>query len=270
MKQLLIIAFLVLTCSLQGQRIIDETIRGNIAEIVLDGNYSDYEIETYDGDELLIKGTVSINLNLDNDAFEMKIEQNNGRVAVTTQVDSESVPKRVIGRNNNGEYIILSKNGDEDHRMILKESGAKYDMINYGMQSDISLKFMVPKDKSLRVKHNYGDVSITGQFSKLIVSLVYGDLDVIQDNISSTTDIILQSTYGHVDYTLPSEAALKFEVSSEYGEVLTDLDLVSMSNKENTKGMRCYGTKGVFALNNGVDIATVKSTYDNVYLRAKK
>lgn len=255
--------------SIQAQKMINKSYSGNVETVKLNGHYADFKVETHSGSDIIIEGKVDINLNLDNDAFRLEVEEKGNALVINTHVESDGLPNRVIARDKSGTYIMLSTDGGSNANEIISKHSDEYDMINYGMKTNIELTIKMPRSKNLEVDAVYGNVMIQGNYQNMDIDLTYGDIDLIQEAIPSNAGIKLHSTYGHVDFTLPSSSNLKFDVSSTYGEVLTDLDLENESGSKNN-GMTCYGTKGTYILNNGRNIAHVESTYDNVYLRAKK
>nr|WP_273569052.1 DUF4097 family beta strand repeat-containing protein [Maribacter sp. Hal144] len=82
--------------------------------------------------------------------------------------------------------------------------------------------------------------------------------------INQDSPIVLRTTNGEIDVTLPGNTSANLELSSWNGDIYTNFDL-SRPDKDGLKSISGREIKG--AINGGgVDI-TLKSTNGNIYLR---
>ena len=86
------------------------------------------------------------------------------------------------------------------------------------------------------------------------------------DKINQDAPILIRTTNGEIDVTLPASTSADLELSSWNGDVYSNFDL-KRPDKDGLKSLSGKNIKG--AINNGgVDI-TLKSTNGNIYLRKK-
>jgi hypothetical protein len=127
----------------------------------------------------------------------------------------------------------------------------------------------------LQVKNVAGEVEVSARFNSVIlenvsgpvaINTVHGDIDATFSEIDQASSISLTSMHGHVDVTIPAQAKANFHLSSEWGEMYTDLDL----KYDNPEGMKSLSMKKIDAKYNGggVDFS-IKSNHSDIYLRKK-
>lgn len=92
----------------------------NQAGLYLDLDYASAEISTWDKNEIMITGEVSINLGKDNEAFELKISKKGNKIKIESQVDTDVMKMYVIGYQEDGEKVILDDNDFDksDYKII--------------------------------------------------------------------------------------------------------------------------------------------------------
>ena len=178
-----------------------------------------------------------------------------GRSAVPRKVDNDKPMYLSIPSAADGNYFDM---GEINSPVILD--------CCYVGATDIK-EIKIPKNKSITIKSIYGDLIASGEYNDVKAKITYGDIEMKQSNISNTASIVLSSIYGYVDYSVPKSANIEFNLSTSYGEILTDLDLVS-TQKNVFDSNECNSSRGgKYTLNKGKAIASINSTYDDVYLR---
>lgn len=264
---LLLIAF----CAIQStyaQNIIKESFSANqIQSIIVNTEYADIEIESYVGNEIIIEASVNINLNMDNDGFLLNTSKSGNVINISSKIDYESIPKRVILTDKEGNTTILLS--DDKSLKDIDMTDGTYNSMNYGYQTDITIKVLVPDHRDIYVESIYGDLLTSGNYKNINADITYGNIEVKQTQVATSSNIKLESTYGFVDYTIPRSSDIEFNLSTSYGEIFSDLDVVS-SNKNIFSGKSC-GTErgGKYTLNEAKSIAYITATYDDIYLRGK-
>lgn len=260
---------LIALCAIQtsyAQKVISKSYSSDqIQKIKINTEYADIELESYDGSEILIEASVNINMNLDNDSYSFKTEKNNNVFAIQSKMDFNDIPRRVILKDYEGNTKILL---EEDASLEnIKDTDHNYKSINYGYQTDITLKIRVPENKDLIVESIYGDLIATGNYDNIDVNITYGDVEIKTFEVNTSSTINLTSTYGHVDYSVPQSSDIEFNLSTSYGEIFSDLNVIS--TKSNVfENNTCGGERGgKYMLNEGKSIAYITATYGDVYLR---
>lgn len=260
---------IIALCAIQNtyaQKIIKESYDSDqIEEIKIDSKYADIEIETYDGNEIIVEASVNINLNMDNENYSFETLISGNSITILSKIDFSDIPKRVIVKDHEGNTKILLT--DDESLDYINSDENNYKNINYGYQTDITLKVKVPNNKDVFVESIYGGLIATGSYKNIVVNITYGDIEIKRSNVSPSSTLTLKSTYGHVDYSVPHTSHIEFNLSTSYGEIFTDLDVVS-SNK-NVFDRKSCGTQkgGKFTLNEGTSIAYITATYDDIYIR---
>lgn len=121
-------------------------------------------------------------------------------------------------------------------------------------------------DSEVEVSARFNSVVLENASGPVAVNTVHGDIDAKFNSIDQSNSISLVSMHGHVDVTVPAQAKANFHLSSDWGEMYTDLDL----SFDNPEGMKTLSMKKIDAKFNGggVDF-TIKSNHSDIYLRKK-
>jgi len=91
-------------------------------------------------------------------------------------------------------------------------------------------------------------------------------IQVVFDKINQDAPIVMRTTNGEIDVTLPENTPAELELSSWNGDIYTNFDL-SRPDKDGLKSIS--GRKVNGAINGGGVKITLKSTNGNIYLRKK-
>lgn len=91
-------------------------------------------------------------------------------------------------------------------------------------------------------------------------------IQVVFDKINQDSPILIRTTNGEIDVTLPANIPADLELSSWNGDVYSNFDL-KRPEKDGLKSFSGKNIKG--AINNGGVEITLKSTNGNIYLRKK-
>ncbi len=255
----LLICFLFLTLQLSGQREINEIISLSGAnEVQFNFSFADVELLEWNKPDVQIIGQANINLNLDNEAFKIKTERPNGILIIHSTVDLEDIPKRVIFTNEDGTKRIADPSSLDDEKI--------YQNVNWGSDIDVSLKIMIPKGVKVLSNSTYGNQKLF-QISQLeMAHASYGSIEAHLPSKGISNDVDLVANYAFVDVSIPNDVPLKFSVTSNYGEIFSDLDLQTSNGLNKSK--QCHTNSTLNAdLRNGKYTVNITANYDNVYLR---
>ena len=158
----------------------------------------------------------------------------------------------------------VSKSCCDDDLEIKIPFGISIDISNSSVGSgDIEISDI--KDEIV-ISTSYGDVKLNDVSGPMAIKTVYGDIEAVSSSIPSDGSISLYSVYGLLDFSIPQNAKSNIEISTPYGEILTnaDIDISTNSGMKRISSRKMRGTIN----GGGLDI-TLKSGYKNVYLRTK-
>ncbi|WP_420458245.1 hypothetical protein [Neolewinella sp.] len=122
----------------------------------------------------------------------------------------------------------------------------------------------VPAGITVTVETEYGVVDIADLAGLVAVNSTYGGVTVVYDQASLSQDLDLYSNYGAVDLTLPQGQGARVELTTEFGELLTDLDIAI---DEAASEKRDYYERVVGTIGGGGAQVRCKAPYGKVYLR---
>jgi len=261
---------IIALCAIQAihaQKITKKSYPSDQIEIIrVDSDYANIEMESYNGSDILIETSVNINLNMDNNAHSTLASQDGSAFVISSSVNFENVTKRLIVRDNEGNTTIVS--ADDATIKSINDNEDNYQTINYGYQTDVTIKIKVPKTKNIFIESIYGDFKASGMYKDIEAKITYGDIEIKQSTVSAASTIKLESTYGHVDYSIPHTSDIEFNLSTSYGEIFTGLDVVSSKKDVFAESNSCGNQRGgKYILNEGKSTAHITATYDDIYLR---
>lgn len=133
-----------------------------------------------------------------------------------------------------------------------------------GVMVDATLEIVVPVGVKIVVETNYGGIRAVNVAGLVSARAKYGAVDVIFATVSPLPDLELYSNYGAVDITIPAGRGANLDLTTEYGELLTDLDINIDTNasQEREFFQRVIGT-----IAGGGNRIKCEAPYGDVYLR---
>lgn len=167
---------------------------------------------------------------------------------------------------------------------VVQEGNA---LIVTNLRKNESAKIYLPKNQKVAVTSTWnGNISIEGFSNEieatcelnggmvlndisgpLTANTLNGQIDVIFDNISQDSPTSINSTNGAIDVSLAGNTSADITLSSWNGDMYSNFDIKSDSNKDGMKKMSSRKTSGT--INGGGVSITLKSTNGNIYLRKK-
>lgn len=129
---------------------------------------------------------------------------------------------------------------------------------------DATLKVVVPAGVKVTVKTEYGGIEAVNVGGLVEARAKYGDVEAIFTTTSPRSDLDLYSNYGAVDLTVPFGSGFNLDLTTEYGELLTDIE-INVDPEASTE--KEFYQQVIGSVNGGGGKVTCKTPYGNVYLR---
>jgi Putative adhesin len=245
MKKLTLSILLISSLACYSQTSVEKTIVIKSGQkLMLSIDDGDIKLQTWDKNEILIKGTVSINNGENDSAFELQVGGSAGDVTITSAIrDKENIPRRVIIKKDGKEYFFKARDlHDAEVQKFFEENGKEYSYMSVGISKDIKLEIFIPRSTETNVQAKYGLIEIKNFAAPLTI----------------------ESKYGGVDATLVAASTGEVIARSRYGEILTNLDIKFDQSGPVDKGNKW--TEISAKLGKGPRYS-FESKYGNVYLR---
>lgn len=239
-----------------------------VEKIEAEFQWGDVSVRNYEGTELRIEGTVSINQGEDDDAFLLDVTKEGDLIKIVSTVrDWKSLPQFLTIRNGQEKtYIKVGDSKNVDWRKIKQEYGDVGQSYSLGAIIDIDLTVLVPEEPYLELKSEYGSLEVVACKNRMELKSIYGHLIADLSDRDKDQDCNLESTYSFVDVTLPEASNQNITLETNHGEIYSDLDIDIDEEKSVDK---IFESKVIGALNRGGTPLHVKATYNNIYLRKK-
>lgn len=189
----------------QAQTTVEKTFQVQSAkELSLEFDHPNLSIQTWDKNEILIKGTVSINSGENNEAFELQSTNEGGLLRINSFIkDKENLPKQITIKKGETEYVFKAKDfNDPKVQKFLEENKGEYDYMSSGVLIDIDLQIFVPKNLKTSVDAKFGIVEFK----------------------TFEAPLRIVTKHGKVDATIPPTIG-DITVRSRFGEIMSNLDI---------------------------------------------
>lgn len=204
MKTIFII-LLTLSSQLFAQSTVEKTFPIQSArELSLEFDHPNLSIQTWDKNEVLIKGTVSINNGENNSAFELQSSNDGGLLRINSFIrDKENLPRQITIKRGEQEYVFKANDfNDPKVQKFLEENKGDYDYMSSGTLIDIDLQVFVPRNFKTSVDSKFGMVEFK-QFD---------------------APLRIVAKHGKVDATIAPGIG-ELTVRSRFGEIMSNLDI---------------------------------------------
>ncbi|CAM3323091.1 hypothetical protein [Empedobacter stercoris] len=195
------------------------------------------KVTTWEGNEIVIDGDVSINDGAYDHAFKLSKSSNSTQLTIEGTVEGiKDIPHKVIAFNGKNEVVF---NSLEEFKTHQKNTNTTYQTTSMSVDMNIVLEVKVPKNIKTTIESVYGTVEVK----------------------DFQAPIVAKSTYGKVDAKIQPTQLGELSVETKYGKFYNDPNInVSISKYE--------AFHKLFTANFGQGYAQVfTSTYNNVYLR---
>lgn len=195
------------------------------------------KVSTWDKNEILITGSVTINGGENDDAFSLESSSQGKEVEITGEVKNlRELPHRITIWHDGQKIMFKSK---AEFKKYADEHGRDYHAMNWGTDMDIFLVIKVPKNVETKVLSTYGTIEIK----------------------DFTGPLVAESTYGGVDAALTEKLVGDLKAETNYGQIYTNFDFKFSGNEFGDFHTVVNAKPG-----NGPRYS-FESKYGNVYLR---
>lgn len=152
-------------------------------------------VSTWDKNEVLIQGSVSINGGENDDAFSLETSTSGNTVSIRNEIkDMDNLPHRITIVRDGQKITFRSKS---DWRKYKDEHGGGHEMMNEGVDMEIHLDIKVPRNAETFVESVYGIVEIRDFAGPLTVEATYGGVDASIAE-KHTGELTAETNYGHI------------------------------------------------------------------------
>ena len=153
-------------------------------------------ITTWDKNEISIQGTVSINNGENDDAFVLDVDNNGSALNIRGRIKNmEDLPQRITVVQGGVKTVFQN---ESEWRKFKKESGkGNFQMMNKGVDMDITLEIKVPAGMKTSLLSVYGMVEVKDFTGPLSVEATYGGVDAAIAE-STTGELVAETNYGHI------------------------------------------------------------------------
>ena len=204
--KLLPLILLTLSIASNAQTAVDKTFPMQSGQkLILNFDDPEIKLQTWDKNEVLIKGMVSINHGENDAAFELQSSSSAQELTITSAIkDKENIPQRIVIKKAEMEYYFKAKDyNDPEIQKFLEQNGREYSYMSHGIVKEIKLEVLVPKKIETIVHAKHGLVEVKNFDAPLII----------------------EAKHGGIDATIVAGSVSEIKARSRYGEILTNLGI---------------------------------------------
>ncbi|MEG1592527.1 hypothetical protein [Chryseobacterium sp.] len=195
------------------------------------------KISTWDKPEVQILGTVNINENESNEAFQIKESKEGNSLIIEGKIaEMKNIPRRIKVEKDNKKLIFKTR---EEYQKYCKENNVTFNSMTDGVDVDIKLEIKVPKSLMTQIESQYGLVEVKDFGGTINVNAIYGGIDAT----------VLDKNVG------------KLSAETHFGQIYSNLD-----TKFRGKDSDDFRTLVTATFGNGPQY-NLESKYGNIYLR---
>lgn len=214
-------------------------------------------ITGYDGNEIIFSG-MNKDREEDSRAEGLKLFNSlglddNTELGINVIKDGENVKVTSVGRHD-GEEITIK---------LPRNMGISYSHNGHN-GDDIKIENVAGE---INISASYNDIHLADVTGPMAIKSVYGSIEANFSTLSQTGSISLNSVYDLIDVSFPSGSAYDVNIRTPYGNIYSDVDIKAEADSD---GMKNISSKKLAGKVNGGGVeVTLKSGYENVYLRKK-
>lgn len=195
------------------------------------------KMSTWDKSEVQILGTVNINENESNNAFQIKESKEGNSLVIEGKIaEMKNIPHRIKVEKDNKKLIFKTL---EEYQKYCKENNVTFNSMNNGVDVDIKLEIKVPKYLMTQIESQYGLVEVKDFGGTINVNAIYGGIDAT----------VLDKNVG------------KLSAETHFGQIYSNLN-----TKFTGKDSNDFRTLVTATFGNGPQY-NLESKYGNIYLR---
>ena len=178
--------------------------------------------------------------------------------------DNSGIGLSVVENGGNIEVDQISKNSNA--RYVVKVP--KNVMISYSHNTPYGSKLQVRNVESeIEISTNHNSVYLENITGPLTVTTVHGKIEAIFTSLNQSSPTSINSEHGLVDISVPSTTKADLRMSSQWGEIFTDMEIEF--DRSDSDLRKLSSTKISGKLNGGGVSLQLNSTHNNIYLRKK-
>jgi hypothetical protein len=152
-------------------------------------------VTTWDKDEVLITGTVSINAGENDDAFDLESSTATDELSISSRIKNfKQLPSRMAVFQDGKKLIFHSK---EEYREYCRQQGRDFKVLSWGVDMEIQLEIKVPRNVKTQIQATYGMVEVVNFEGPLVVDATYGGIDASL-NETQTGELSAETNYGQI------------------------------------------------------------------------
>lgn len=196
-------------------------------------------VTTWEGSEVTITGTASINQGENDDAFVLNNSSSGNTVRIRGEVsDIKKLPQRITVVDGEKKMMFRDKAALQEYQ---ETRGKSFEHMSWGPDIDITLEVKVPRNMQTRITSVYGMVEV----------------------VSFAGPLSVEATYGGVDAAIQERSIGQLTAETDFGQIYSNLDLAF---EDRERRSRDFHTSVSAKAGNG-PLYTFESKYGNVYLR---
>ncbi len=122
-----------------------------------------------------------------------------------------------------------------------------------------------------------GNILLSNVTGSAVVSTIDGDITAQFDRVNSDLPMKFNTVSGKIDLTFPAQLKATFDMNSEFGDILTDINLDIDKSKtqvqeSNKNGLKRYSldSSTMGKMNGGGQRITIRALDGNIYIRKGK
>lgn len=122
-------------------------------------------------------------------------------------------------------------------------------------------------ENEVEVSTNHSGVKFRDLTGPVSISTVHGEIEGSFSSLSQKNPSTIVSSHGLIDVSLPASSKANLQLSSNWGEIFSDMDIAIDKSKGEMKSYASNKVEGT--INGGGVIMKIECTHGNIYLRKK-
>lgn len=197
-------------------------------------------------------------------------QDNSGRSGELKKINRKTVKLNATEKNNN--VSLSTNNYDENINLDIKVPYNFSAYINLMEGEGIELHNI---SGNFVLNCNDGNILLLNVSGSAVASTLDGDIIAQFDKVNTEMPMKFTILSGKIDLTFPAQMKATFDMRSEFGDILTDinLDLDKREVKESSKnGLKRYSLESAMVgkMNGGGQRITLRALDGNIYIRKNK
>jgi len=215
------------------------------------------EVEGYDGNEIVFSTKSSQNRNT---------ERAEGLTAISSMglLDNSGIGLSVEDKGGIVEVFPMSKRTGRKYLIKVPNNVKVYYEHSTSYGSRITIRNV---SSEIEISTNHNSVILEDVTGPMTINTVHGKIEATFSSVSQTNPVSIVSVHGLVDVAIPANTKANLKMSSNWGEIYTDMDIEFDRNQSE---LRSNSNKVKGKLNGGGVAMNLSSSHNNVYLRVRK